>query len=234
MENKNNITLKIDNFEGPLELLLYLIDKKKLKISEVKISQLIDEYLAVINESKKDNLEIKVEFLITATELLEIKAVSVLNLDKEVEKEKMLKQRLEDYKLFKEVTEKISEMGSEYNISYSRGEGRKIRKVESKEYDLNSLKVEDILSSYKKYLKSVDEEFIEIKYERKYSVEEEIEKIKVLLYEKTLTLDEVFSRAENRMHLVYIFLAVLDIYKEGKIDIITSEENTFIKRENTD
>ncbi len=234
MENKNNITLKIDNFEGPLELLLYLIDKKKLKISEVKISQLIDEYLAVINESKKDNLEIKVEFLITATELLEIKAVSVLNLDKEVEKEKMLKQRLEDYKLFKEVTEKISEMGSEYNISYSRGEGRKIRKVESKEYDLNSLKVEDILNSYKKYLKSVDEEFIEIKYERKYSVEEEIEKIKVLLYEKTLTLDEVFSRAENRMHLVYIFLAVLDIYKEGKIDIITSEENTFIKRENTD
>lgn len=233
MENKNNITLKIDNFEGPLELLLYLIDKKKLKISEVKISQLIDEYLAVINESKKDNLEIKVEFLITATELLEIKAVSVLNLDKEVEKEKMLKQRLEDYKLFKEVTEKISEMGSEYNISYSRGEGRKIRKVESKEYDLNSLKVEDILNSYKKYLKSVDEEFIEIKYERKYSVEEEIEKIKVLLYEKTLTLDEVFSRAENRMHLVYIFLAVLDIYKEGKIDIITSEENTFIKRENT-
>ena len=146
----------------------------------------------------------------------------------------MLKQRLEDYRLFKEVTEKISEMGSEYNISYSRGEGRKIRKVESKEYDLNSLKVEDILNSYKKYLKSVDEEFIEIKYERKYSVEEEIEKIKVLLYEKTLTLDEVFSRAENRMHLVYIFLAVLDIYKEGKIDIITSEENTFIKRENTD
>ncbi len=60
IENKNNITLKIDNFEGPLELLLYLIDKKKLKISEVKISQIIDEYLAVINQSKKDNLEIKV------------------------------------------------------------------------------------------------------------------------------------------------------------------------------
>ena len=53
IENKNNITLKIDNFEGPLELLLYLIDKKKLKISEVKISQIIDEYLAVINQSKR-------------------------------------------------------------------------------------------------------------------------------------------------------------------------------------
>lgn len=234
IENKNNITLKIDNFEGPLELLLYLIDKKKLKISEVKISQLIDEYLSIINEYKRDNLEIKVEFLITATELLEIKAISVLNIDKETETEKVFKQRLEDYKLFKEVSEKINQMGSEYNISYSRGEGRKIRKIESKEYDLNSLKAEDIFNSYKKYLKIIDEEFIEIKYEKIYSIDEEIEKLKVLLYEKTLTLDEIFSRAENKMHLVYIFLAVLDVYKEGKIDIISNEENIFIKKQTAD
>ena len=166
----------------------------------------------------------------TATELLEIKAMSVLNLDKELETEKVFKQRLEDYKLFKDVTEKINQMGSEYNIAYSRGEGRKIRKVEAKEYDLNSLKAEDIFNSYKKYLKVIDEEFIEIKYERTYSIDEEVEKIKVLLYEKPLTIDEVFSRAESRIHLVYIFLAILDIYKEGKIDIINNEENIFIKR----
>ncbi len=230
IENKNGILLKIDNFEGPLELLLYLIDKKKLKISEVKISQLIDEYLAVIERSKKDNLEIKVEFLLTATELLEIKAMSVLHIDDELETEKELKQKLEDYKLFKEVTEKISTMGSEFNISYSRGEGRKIRKVESKEYDLNSLKKEDLFNVYKKHLDVVDEEFIQIKYEKNYYVEEEIEKIKVILFEKPLTLDEIFSRAENKIHLVYIFLAILDIYKEGKIDIINRDKDIFIKR----
>lgn len=228
--NENKITLKIDNFEGPLELLLYLIEKKKLKISEVRISQLIDEYIAIINQYKKNNLEIKVEFLTTATELLEIKAMSVLNMEKELETEKVFKQRLEDYKLFKEVTEKINQMGSEYNIAYSRGEGRKIRKVESKEYDLNSLKAEDILNSYKKYLKVINEEFIEIKYEKIYSVDEEIEKIKVLLYEKPLSLDEIFSRAESKIHLVYIFLAILDIYKEGKIDIINREEQIFIEK----
>ena len=230
IENKNEILLKIDNFEGPLELLLYLIDKKKLKISEVRISQLIDEYLAVLNQSKKDNLEIKVEFLLTATELLEIKAMSVLHINEEIETEKVLKQRLEDYKLFKDVTDKIKNMGSEFNIAYSRGEGRKIKKVESKEYDLNTLKAEDIFNSYKKYLKVVDEEFIEIKYEKIYSIEEEIEKIKVILFKKPLTLDEIFSRAENRIHLVYIFLALLDIYKEGKADIVNSEEKIFIKR----
>lgn len=228
--DKNNILLKIDNFEGPLELLLYLIEKKKLKISEVRISQIIDEYLSILNASKKDNLEIKVEFLITATELLEIKAASVLNIEKEAEKEKSLKQRLEDYKLFKEVSEKINMMGSGYNISYSKGEGRKIRKIESKEYNLDSLKVEDIFESYKKYLKVIDEEFIEIKYEKKYSIDEEIEKLNIILFEKPLTLDEIFSRADSRLHLVYIFLAILDIYKEGKVDIINHEGDIFIKR----
>lgn len=231
IENKNDILLKIDNFEGPLELLLYLIDKKKLKISEVRISQLIDEYLAILERSKKDNLEIKVEFLLTATELLEIKAMSVLHINEEMETEKALKQRLEDYKLFKDVADKINNMGSEFNISYSRKEGRKIRKTEAKEYDLNSLKVEDIFNSYKKYLKVVDEDIIEIKYEKIYSVEEEIEKIKVILFEKPLSLDEIFSRAENKIHLVYIFLALLDIYKEGKIDIISQEnKKIFIKK----
>lgn len=230
VENKNDILLKIDNFEGPLELLLYLIDKKKLKISEVRISQLIDEYIAVLERSKKDNLEIKTEFLITAAELLEIKAVSVLHINEELETEKVLKQRLEEYKLFKDVADKINNMGSEFNISYSRGEGRKIRKSESKEYDLNSLKAEDIYNSYKKYLKVIDEEVIEIKYEKVYSVEEEIEKIKVILFEKPLTLDEIFSRAENRIHLVYIFLALLDVYKEGKADIINNDEKIIIKK----
>lgn len=64
-----DIVLKIDNFEGPLDLLLHLIEKKKLKISEIKISQIIDEYLGVLKEAQEENLHIKVEFLVTASEL---------------------------------------------------------------------------------------------------------------------------------------------------------------------
>ena len=50
-----DIVLKIDNFEGPLDLLLHLIEKKKLKISEIKISQIIDEYLSVLERAKEEN-----------------------------------------------------------------------------------------------------------------------------------------------------------------------------------
>ena len=61
-----DIVLKIDNFEGPLDLLLHLIEKKKLKISEIKISQIIDEYLSVLEKAKEENFHIMVEFLVVA------------------------------------------------------------------------------------------------------------------------------------------------------------------------
>ena len=101
------IVLKIDNFEGPLDLLLHLIDKKKLKIAEIKISQIIDEYLSILEEAKEENLSIKVDFLVIASELLEIKAAALLQSNEEENKEKELKRRLEDYKIFKDRSVKI-------------------------------------------------------------------------------------------------------------------------------
>jgi len=83
---ENIIQIKIDNFEGPLDLLIHLIEKKKMDINEINISQIIDDYLGYIHAQKELNLKIKVEFLIMATDLIEIKAYSVLNRDKKLEK----------------------------------------------------------------------------------------------------------------------------------------------------
>lgn len=217
------IVLKIDNFEGPLDLLLHLIEKKKMKISEIKISQIIDEYLQFIEKAQSDSLSVKVEFLEIASELLEIKAVSILSVEKEEEKEKDLKRRLEDYKVFKEVAQVISSIECEYNISYTRKEGRKITKNIPKEFDLTSLKLQDVFNSYVKYLPK-DEEYLEIEVEKRYSLKEEMDRIKVILYSSEKVVLELFRRAENRTHLVYIFLAILDLYRDGVI-LIEGEGN---------
>lgn len=217
------IVLKIDNFEGPLDLLLHLIEKKKMKISEIKISQIIDEYLQFIEKAQSDSLSIKVEFLEIASELLEIKAVSILSVEKEEEKEKDLKRRLEDYKVFKEVAQVISSIECEHNISYTRKEGRKITKNIPKEFDLTSLKLQDMFNSYVKYLPK-DEEYLEIEVEKRYSLKEEMDRIKVILYSSEKVVLELFRRAENRTHLVYIFLAILDLYRDGVI-LIEGEGN---------
>lgn len=219
------IVLKIDNFEGPLDLLLHLIEKKKMEISEIKISQIIDDYLIYIETAKEKSLNIKVEFLEIASELLEIKALSILSIDKEVEKEKDLRRRLEDYKVFKEVVETISQIECEYNISYSRGEGRKITKNIPKEFDLTTLKLQDVFNSYIKYLPE-NNEILEIEIEKRYSVKDEMEKMKIILYSSEKTIEEFFSRAENRTHLVYMFLAILDLYRDG---IILIEDGNRLK-----
>lgn len=229
-ENKDEIVFKLDNFEGPLELLIYLIEKKKVKISEVKISQIIDEYLEIMEDLKNQSLDIKVEFLIMATELLEIKAKSILSIDKEKDSEKELKRKLEEYKLFKQVTTEVRKIENEFNISYSKKDGKQIKKVESKEYDLNKLTLEDVYKTYKKFIDKQEKEFIEIKYEKTYSIEDEKEKILISIYEEEKSLETLFEISESRMHLVYIFLALLDFYKEGVIDIISIEETIFIKR----
>lgn len=232
IETQKDIVLKLDNFEGPLELLVYLIEKKKMKISEIKITQIIDEYLAILDASKRDHLDIKVEFVLIATELLEIKAFSVLNLEKERQSEKDLKRRLEEYKIFKEVTQEVSKLENEFNISYTKKEGRKITKVSSKEYNLDSLTLDDIYESYKKYLSKQSSDIMEIKYERTYTLEDELEKLKIFIYDDKKTLEEIFERVENRMHLVYIFLAILDAYKEGIFDILKIEEKIYITKMN--
>lgn len=210
------IILKIDNFEGPLDLLLHLVEKNKMKISEIKISQLIDEYIQYIEKAKDNHLDIKVEFLQIASELLEIKALSVLNMGKEVEKEKEFKQRLEEYKVFKDIANVLSQMECEYNISYSRGESRKVIKKVSKEYNLETLKKEDIFEVYKKFLEK-NIEGLEIVLEKKYFIEDEMENIKRFLKDTPTSINTVFFKAENRTHLVYMFLALLDLYRDGFI-----------------
>ena len=83
---ENTIQVKIENFEGPLDLLIHLIEKKKMDVNAINISQIIDDYLSYIHAQKELNLKIKIEFLVMATDLIEIKAYSVLNRGKKLEK----------------------------------------------------------------------------------------------------------------------------------------------------
>ena len=133
------VVLRLENFEGPSDLLLQLIEKKKVKIAEIQISELIDEYLELISQAKEENLQLKAEFLVVASELLEMKALSLLKLEKEKEREEELRGRLEEYKIFKELGIQLSLFEKEYNISYSRGEGRKIIKKINREITVKNI-----------------------------------------------------------------------------------------------
>ena len=218
------VVVKLNNFEGPFDLLLNLIEKNKMKISDINISQLIDEYLEVLRVSKRENIEIKSDFIIIASELIEIKTLNLLNLDKDKEKETNLRRRLEEHKIFKEVIPKVAKLEKEFNISYSRGESKRVIKKIAKDYDLTSLTTDDIFEVYKKYFDSVDiSEVMELNLMKQYDIKEVMDNILMKVYFKKWLIDDLFLEAENKLHLIYIFLAVLELYKDAKVNIDNGE-----------
>ena len=195
------LVVKVNNFEGPFDLLLNLIEKKKMMISDINISQLIDEYLEVLKLSERENIEIKSDFIIIASELIEIKTLNLLNLDSDKEKETNLKRRLEEHKLFKELTPKVAKLEKEFNISYSRGESKRTIKKIAKDYDLTSLTTDDIFDVYKKYFDSVDmSEFMELNLIKQYDIKEIMDNILIKIYFKNRLIDDLFLEAENKLH----------------------------------
>ncbi|WP_336184787.1 ScpA family protein [Fusobacterium polymorphum] len=218
------VVLKLNNFEGPFDLLLNLIEKNKMKISDINISQLIDEYLEVLKVSKRENIEIKSDFIIIASELIEIKTLNLLNLDKDKEKETNLRRRLEEHKIFKEVIPKVAKLEKEFNISYSRGESKRVIKKIVKDYDLTSLTTDDIFEVYKKYFDTVDmSEMMELNLMKQYDIKEVMDNILMKVYFKKWLIDDLFLEAENKLHLIYIFLAILELYKDAKVNIDNGE-----------
>ena len=218
------VVVKLNNFEGPFDLLLNLIEKNKMKISDINISQLIDEYLEVLKVSKRENIEIKSDFIIIASELIEIKTLNLLNLDKDKEKETNLRRRLEEHKIFKEVIPKVAKLEKEFNISYSRGESKRTIKKIAKDYDLTSLTTDDIFEVYKKYFDSIDiSEVMELNLMKQYDIKEVMDNILIKVYFKKWLIDDLFLEAENKLHLIYIFLAILELYKDAKINIDNGE-----------
>jgi len=221
------LEVKLENFEGPLDLLLHLLEKKEMIITEIKISELIDEYLLLINNAQSKNIIIKVEFLGIASELLEIKALSILDMRRKEEKEEALTQKLAEYKMFKEISEKIREYENEYNISYTRfSKGKNIIKVPNTEFDLSNLDGNLIFKMYSKYIEN--KEIYEIDIKVKYDLSEEKEKMELTLpLEREVYFEDIFSEAKDNLHLVYLFLSVLELYRENKIEI--SDNGIFLK-----
>ena len=102
----NKYAIKINNFEGPLDLLCHLIDKNKMNIYDIKISDITDQYIDYLNEMERLNLEIASEFLVMASTLILLKSKSLLPKQVEDEEEiteEELIRRIIEYKKYKEI-----------------------------------------------------------------------------------------------------------------------------------
>ena len=233
---ENIIQIKIENFEGPLDLLLHLIEKKKMDINSINVSQIIDDYLNYIHAQKELNLKIKVEFLIMATDLIEIKAYSILNRDKKFEKIENLEKKIIEYQLFKEISELFSKHENEYNIPYTRT-GTESMGSEIIEYDISSLSLDNLFKSLKNLITSklndrnkFEEKMIVNLEEDDYSAEDAYTEVsQIIQINNQVEFNHLLKNKFSKSRIVTLFLCILDMFKNGEIDIIAEENNFFIK-----
>ena len=233
---ENTIQVKIENFEGPLDLLIHLIEKKKMDVNAINISQIIDDYLSYIHAQKELNLKIKIEFLVMATDLIEIKAYSVLNRGKKLEKIENLEKKIIEYQLFKEISELFSKHENEYNIPYTRT-GTESMGSEIIEYDISSLSLDNLFKSLKNLITSklndrnkFEEKMIVNLEEDDYSAEDAYTEVsQIIQINNQIEFNHLLKNKFSKSRIVTLFLCILDMFKNGEIDIIAEESNFFIK-----
>lgn len=226
--------IKIENFEGPLDLLCHLIDKNKMDIYEVKISDITDQYIEYINKMEQMNLEVTSEFIIMASTLLYIKSKSLLPNEVEDEKElteEELLQRIIEYKKYKEVSQKLREM---YNIFSKRSYGfpqeielpkQKLEQNYTAEMLVNSYK--DVIEKSANRLNKNAKNIEKIAITDTFTVGSKVKEIfRELLKKPRFVFNKLYKVSENnKQEVVTAFTGLLELSRRNKV--VTTQEELF-------
>lgn len=234
MFETNKYAIKIDNFEGPLDLLCHLIDKNKMDIYDIKINEIADQYIEYLNQMEEMNLDIASEFIIMASTLIYLKSKSLLPKQEEAEEElteEELIQRIIEYKKYKEIIKKLKVNYQENSKLYlGTRENIELPKQEiEKEYE------KDLIPNLYKTLLEKNEEKINKNAENiekiaitdNYTVTSKVkEMFKALIKNNKFVFNKLFSLKEhNKQEVVTAFSVLLEMSKRDKVN--TKQEDLF-------
>ena len=215
--------ISLDNFQGPMDLLLHLIKKKKMNILDIKLEIIIDEYLNYINSLEKMNLNIASSYLVMASELIEIKSRMLLPHEEEIEEDlkEDLINRLIEYEKYKEMVSTFKELENERS-NYKTKSPTSILEYKVVEKITSDLSVDDLFLSYKNFLERLeDEKPINTKVTKKeISVDSQIKRVRDRFkFQKRINFFDLFEY-KNKSYIVATFLAVLEMSSKKEIKII--------------
>jgi segregation and condensation protein A len=214
--------LKLEIFEGPLDLLLYLIKKDDIDINDIPISQITEQYMQYISMMKMLDLDVVGDFLVMAATLMQIKSRMLLPPDpnaqpeEEIDPRDELARRLLEYKKFKEIAEALKEKETLRQDFFGRNidsEALQQLKEESKEtyYEASLF---DLISALSEALKKAPEEIIHEIITEEFTVEKKLHDIlHLLLKESPIRLQDLFERSRTKIEIIVTFLAVLELIR---------------------
>ena len=220
-------SVKIDEFEGPLDLLLHLIKQSNINIQDIDISVITAQYLDYINKMDELNINVAASYLVMAAELMEIKSKSLLPRteeespeedDEEVSKESLINKLIE-YQKYKDMTSTFKELELERQKIYIKPPEKLSNYIDNTITNDGDTSIDDLVNAFKGFLERLDREKpITTKITNKeYSVKTRKQSLRKLLKERPrVKFTELFEET-NTPYIVVIFLSILEMTKEKEI-----------------
>jgi segregation and condensation protein A len=235
--------IKLPQFEGPFDLLLFFIERDELDIYNIPITNIINDFLAFIHQQEKLNIELSSEFILFVSTLMRIKAKMLLprkELDaagNEIDPRQELVDKILEYKKYKEAAAQLADMEAIRMLMVKRGNMQKeiavIGEETSEGTEIQQITLYKLMKAFEKAMQRLYDRnhrpvhtVVRYNYTMEESREFMLNKIRA---EKTVAFEKVFEVCENRIHAIFLFLSMLELVQATYMTIITGEgRNNFI------
>ena len=219
-------------FEGPLDLLLYLIKKDEINIYDIPIAKITSQYLEYLEVMKLLDLEIAGEFILMAATLMQIKSKMLLPIDdkeeemaEEVDPREELVKKLLEYRKFKEAAGDLKDLQLKQRDSFTRLPGTQKPQLEDEETYFEA-SLFDLITAFSKVLKEIPKGVFHQVIRDEFTVSDKIHDILHMLLEKpSIYFSRLFKKAKNKSEIVAIFLALLELVKLK--EVVVKQESPF-------
>jgi len=230
-------TIKIQQFEGPFDLLLFFIERDELDINDIPISKITEDFLHYIKELEKLNIDVASEFILVAATLMRIKAKLLIprkEIDEEgneIDPRDELTQKLLEYKQYKEIIDELRDMEQSQSAKHDRGNvSKELKQIANKalvDSELESFDLFKLLKTYQKVLDRFDNRKREVVHEivsYNYTIQnQQAHIVKRISTGTRSTFSNIFEGLENRVHAIVTFLALLELLNLQRVAITQGE-----------
>jgi len=241
--NTASYQIKLDQFEGPFDLLLFFIERDELDIYNIPITKITNDFLDYIHNTEKLNIELSSEFILFISTLMRIKAKMLLprkEIDadgNEIDPRQELINKILEYKRFKEAATKMAEMEALRMLMVKRGNLQKeisqIGEEAGEGTEIQTVTLFKLMKAFEKVIVKLQERNfkpVHTVVQYNYTMEESREyMLSVCKTEKTVSFEKVFEICENRIHAIFLFLSLLELVQTRYMSLLTGEgRNNFI------
>lgn len=241
--------IKLEQFEGPFDLLLFFIERDELNIHDIPISKITDDFLDYIQKMQSLNIELASEFIFVASTLMRIKAKMLLprhNLEEEeneIDLKKELTQKLILYKQYRDICEDLRILEKNRSYLHTRGnlnyDNQLARNKDRTEEHLASFDLYKLLLVYEKLMFSFTHRIKEVTHtvvKFPYTIEQQKKIISELIaINNKLDFQQIVKNSENKVQFVFNFLAILEMLQQRLLEIqIGTGYNSFWVEKKTD